>query len=239
MSVLAVSHRRAAESHGGVMIRTVAVSVLVLSLWLGGAAVVAAGPAWDGPDAKLYELTENMSIGPDGDGIVSRLATAALQGTAKLGTPLCPAAVLITNPRAQTCTVTAIGSDSIDLSTGKGKVWGSYAVVVQGDNPVDGPEYVVQTGSFQGDIDLSPTAGGVPLGWITNGVFTIDGVEGQIPFSGTFRLPFSMAAKGKIERPRRGRDAFYLGDDGRPFPVWRNERSLDYPTVRFEVRFAN
>ena len=40
-------------------------------------------------DAKLYEVTENMSL----DNLsmpTLRTATAALQGTAKLGSPLCP-----------------------------------------------------------------------------------------------------------------------------------------------------
>jgi hypothetical protein len=125
----------------------------------------------------------------------------------------------------------------VSLVTGTGKIWGSWATVVQFDNPVDAPEATVMTGTFEGEIDLSRVLAKVaPLGYVTNGVFTIDGTDAQYSFSGTFRLPFT------IERGRRGRvderrNAYYLADDGRPFHVKHNERALGWPLVRFEVDF--
>lgn len=197
------------------------------------------GPSVAGAQqAILYEVTENMSLAPEG-GFTHRLATAALQGWAKVGTPLCPLEVLVTNPRAQTCTITAVGNDDVSAVTGTGTVSGSYAVVVQGDNPVDGPEFVVQTGKFTGTMDLSPALLGLaPLGYISNGQFTIDQVPGfAIPFTGTFRLPYALSRKGHERKARLGEDAYYLSDAFRPFEVGKNERSLGWPTVRFEVTF--
>lgn len=195
------------------------------------------------PDALLYELTENMTLDPlPPDVPLARKALAALQGSSRVGTPLCPDAVLVTNPRAQTCTITALGQDDISTVTGLGTLAGTWATVVQGDNPVDGPEFVVLTGSFAGTIDLSPTLAGVPLGSIA-GDMLVDanpfGVPaGPYPFTGTFRLPFSKGKDGRASRAARGRDAFYLGDSGRPFPVKKDEHSLGVPTVRLEIQFV-
>ncbi|MBI2218374.1 MAG: hypothetical protein HYU51_13865 [Candidatus Rokubacteria bacterium] len=206
----------------------------------------------------LYELTENaayfdMAGNPTGDPakVVRRTATAQLQGYAALGTVLCPAGVLITNPKAQTCTITATGEDDVNVLFNdawgvigfEGTVGGTYAVVIDGDNPVDSPEAVVQVGRFWGKIDLSPTLVGIPLGVITGGTVTVDysvvpGLAGaEAPFTGTFRMPFGKDASGEKIKPRRGKDAFYLDDNHQPFPVGKDERALGYPTVRFEVNF--
>lgn len=204
----------------------------------------------------LYELTENMSLlCEDGQTVFTgqncgprfRFATAQLQGQAAVDSRLCPPLVSVLSPGAKTCTVTATGNDLVqlvlDLVTGEvlgaglGTVWGTYAAVIQGDNAVDSPELVVQTGSFSGDIDLSPTVNGIPLGTITNGTFKIDSTEEEFSFTGTFRLPFAMSADGKKVKPVPGKDAFYLGDDGSLIKVKQNERALGFPTVRFEVNF--
>lgn len=213
-------------------------SLSVLSLLVFAVGLLVGPGVAGAQQAVLYELTENMSIAPDG-GVLHRLATAALQGWAKVGTPLCPVEVLITNPRAQTCTVTAVGSDDVSVVTGTGTVSGTYAVVVQGDNAVDSPEYVVQTGTFSGTMDLSPAVLGLaPLGYISNGQFTIDGYPGfTIPFTGTFRLPFALSQKGEKKKAGPHGDSFYLSDAFQKFPVKHNERSLGWPTVRFEVTF--
>src|SRR5713101_1310119 len=89
-------------------------------------------------DATLYELTENMKLlGKDSS---LRRATSELMGTANVGTPLCPyALVAIVNPGAKTCTINATGSDNISRTTGLGKFGGTFTVVVQDDNPVDSP----------------------------------------------------------------------------------------------------
>jgi hypothetical protein len=187
-------------------------------------------------EAMLYELTENVTITESG-GVYGRHAYAALQGWAKVGTPICPYELMFKNPRKYRCTVTAVGTDDVNALTGKGTIAGTWATVIQFDNPVDAPEATVLTGTFKGEIDLSLALGKVaPLGYVSNGVFTIDGSDVQYSFSGTFRLPFT------IEHGRRGRanderSAYYLADDGRPFHVKKNERALGWPLVRFEVDF--
>jgi len=202
--------------------------------------------AKDDPDTVLYEVTEDMylkdaagnlvaSVVPDG----RRTAVAQLAGWAKVGTPLCPWSVLSLTPGAKRCTVNATGADDLSLTTGTGSLGGTFAVVVQDDNLVDAPEFVVMTGTFAGDADLSLSlAGQAPIGFIKNGVATIDGTsEASFKFTGTFRLPFALDAHGKHHKPRPDRDAFYLNDHERPVEVKDNERSLGWPTVRLEIDF--
>ena len=193
-----------------------------------------------GAEAVLYEVTENMYLLDDQGNVVlpeaatRRMADASLYGWAKIGNLLCPAAVLITNPRAETCTVTADGIDNLSLLTGKGAVSGTYAVVVQDDNAIDAPEYVVMNGAFQGDMDLSIR----PLGKVV-GTFTPAGSPVSVKFCGTFRLPFSISRAGKRELPKRNVDAFYLADDGQSLiRVQKAELSLGMATVRLELNFG-
>jgi hypothetical protein len=187
-------------------------------------------------EAVLYELTENAQLGMSG-GLYGRHAYAALQGWAKVGTPVCPPAVLSLSPNTQACTITAVGTDNVDVYTGKGTISGRWATVVQFDNPVDAPEYTVMTGSFSGDIDLSLALARVaPLGFVTNARFSVDGSEDAYAFAGVFRLPFAVKS-GKRVNAKQRHDAFYLADDGTSFPVKMDERALGWPTVRFEVRF--
>lgn len=187
-------------------------------------------------EAMLYELTENVTITDDG-GVYGRHAFAALQGWAKVGTPICPYELMFKNPRKYRCTVTAIGSDTVSVLTGKGTISGTWATVIQFDNPVDAPEATVMTGTFKGEIDLSPALAKVaPLGYVSNGVFTIDGSDVEYRFAGTFRLPFTIE-HGRRRRVDDSRDAYYLADDGKPFHVKKNERALGWPLVRFEVDF--
>lgn len=199
-----------------------------------------------GPDATLYEVTENMYfydangvlIPPDKilGGLVmpaSRVADATLMGTAALGTPLCPSMLLVTNPKAKTCTVTAAGQDNISLANGRGTVSGTYAVVLNIDNPTDAAEYVVQTGTFVGEMDLSMR----PLGTV-KGTFTPTATNQKVEFSGTFRLPFTVDVTGGKHEARRGRAAYYLADDGKTLiPVRHSELSLGTPLVRLELTF--
>src|SRR5262245_15029562 len=198
------------------------------------------------PDAVLYEVTEDMYLkDANGNFVTSvvaggrRSAVAQLSGWAKVGTPLCPHSVLAMNPKAKKCTLNATGADDLSLDTGKGTVSGAYSVVVQGDNNVDAPEFVVMTGTFKGDADLSLSMSRqAPLGFITNGIATIDGRPGaEFKFTGTFRLPFGLDSVGRQHRAQRDLDAYYLGDDGKPKKVKDNERSLGAPTVRLEIDF--
>jgi len=197
------------------------------------------------PDAVLYEVTEDMILmdasgarvaGPVPNG--RRSAVAQLTGWAKVGTPLCPLWVTWINPALKQCTLNASGADNLGLATGTGTVGGTWAVVVQGDNSVDAPEFVILTGTFNGAADLSKAFANVaPLGYITNGVGKIDQTGATFTFTGTFRLPFSIDTTGKSHRSFRSSSAYYLGDDGKPFSVKKNEKSIGFPTVRLEINF--
>jgi hypothetical protein len=232
-------------------------------------------------DATLYELSEEMMVDNDG----YRRATSSFQGTAALGTPLCPqilATLLASgaNPvHVTSCTVTGVGSDKVDVATdpygrplrptfGSGRLWGTFAIVVNADNMVDAPEYVVMTGKFGGDMLLTApaefkgkkqTAGPATQRIVmANGLFTPDNILGWKPeqlaaamqapvealgiasakFSGVFRLPFSVS-RGQKDKPRRdGGDAYYLGDTDQLIKVHKDEKALGYPTVRIEVNFG-
>jgi hypothetical protein len=201
--------------------------------------------SWKSPDAVLYEVTEDMYLRDTTGNFVSspvaggsRTAVAQLSGWAKVGTPLCPSWVLSINPQLKQCTVNANGADNLSLATGKGTVSGKFAVVVQGDNSVDAPEFVIMSGCFNGNADLSKAfSGTAPLGYITTGTGTIDQGGAQFQFTATFRLPFSIDTVGKNHKARRSSNAYYLGDDGKPFPVKKNEKSIGFPTVRLELNF--
>jgi hypothetical protein len=195
-----------------------------------------------GVDAVLYEVTENMYlldaagnvVGPDE--AVFRRAQASLVGWARLGSPLCPAKQMVTKGvHFKTCSITADGLDNISLTTGRGTVDGSFAVVVQDDNAVDAPEFVVMNGLFRGNMDLSMR----PLGTVVgNFIPSTTGVA--VPFCGTFRLPFAVEFDGQRSNPRRGTPAYYLADDGHTvFPALAEEKSLRMPTVRLELKFGN
>ena len=197
-------------------------------------------------DATLYELSEEMMVDNDG----YRRATSSFQGTAALGTPLCPqilATLLASGAhpiQVTSCTVSGVGTDKIDIATssdgrplratfGSGRLWGTFAVVVNADNIVDAPEYVVMTGTFGGDMFLTApaefkgkkqTAGGPATQRIVmaNGVFTPENILGwkpqylaeamQAPVdalgvgSAKFSGVFRLPfslAKGQKEKPRR------------------------------------
>jgi hypothetical protein len=213
-----------------------------------------------GPEvgAVLYEVVEDAKFF-DGNGqptavrnsVVRRTANAWLSGWAELGTPLCPSEMLVVYPKAKRCALIAVGQDDIRIAvqnldplviTFTGEVKGDFEVVLQGDNPSDAPEAAVGIGSFKGEGDLSPALVDVPLGSISGGTGTVSfplfGVI-NVPFrfTGTFRLPFSMAQDGSKGSPRPGRAAFYLNDDGHPTPVRQDERSIGWPTVRLEIKF--
>jgi hypothetical protein len=225
--------------------------LLFVLMW--GPAPALAVSDYDHPDLVLYEVTEDMYlVARDGKSetyvtdvtrATNRQAVAQLSGTAKLGTPLCPKWVKQIAPKAKSCTVNAKGADDLSLTgltAGKGTLKGVYAVVVQGDNKVDAPEFVIMTGSFTGDADLSLSmAGQAPIGFITNGVGTIDGYDGAtFTFSGTFRLPFAFDEYGRSRwGGRYYGDAYYLGDDRQPVRVKNSERSLGWPTVRLDIEF--
>jgi len=184
-------------------------------------------------DATLYELTENMKlVGKDSP---RRRATSELMGTANVGNPLCPAAlVAMVSPGATTCTINATGSDNISLRTGLGKFSGTFTVVVQGDNPVDSPEFVVAKGKFTGKMDFSPAIlNQTPYGTVVGTLTPNDG-DRKVPFTGIFFLPFEFPGDPSMT-------AYYLDfnplNPYRVVPVADNQRALGYPTVKFEITF--
>ncbi|OGK99734.1 MAG: hypothetical protein A3E31_04980 [Candidatus Rokubacteria bacterium RIFCSPHIGHO2_12_FULL_73_22] len=200
------------------------------------------------PDAVLYEATEDMYLldaagNPTGDlsAAVARYATSALSGSAEFGSPLCPVEFLVVYPKAKRCAVNARGQNLISLVDGTGPFWGDFVVVIQGDNPTDAPEAVVGVGAFQGQGSLAPVFQGVPLGSLAaQGTVSFPAlgiVNSPFSFSGTFRLPFSVAKDGSHERAWVNRGAFYLNDQNKKSPVRHNERSLGWPTVRLDVEF--
>ena len=208
--------------------------------------------------ARLYEMTENMRITSQGE-LKQRRATSELIGTADVGTPLCPQAlVAAVNPRAKACTINATGSDSINLATGFGDFSGTFTVVIPGDNPVDSPEWIVLTGSFKGKMDFSPAILlGVPLGHVTGTLQTKsarhgDRNGGAFPFTGTFRLPFVLpvpdqALFGNAPLPltpmdryditRTTRPLYLLDDMANVMPVQASEFGAGWATVKFEINF--
>jgi hypothetical protein len=170
---------------------------MVAIMGLIGAAVTGAPNVANAGGATLYELTENMKlVQRDRDhknrhrfpAVARRIASAAIAGFAEPGTPLCP------EPEFQTgltCFVNVLGSDNISLLTGLGSLQGQFQTVVQGDNPVDGPEAVVLKGQFQGRMDFSPAIlDQIPFGTVT-GKVTAQGSRRSTPFTGVFRLPFA------------------------------------------------
>jgi hypothetical protein len=190
------------------------------------------------PDAVLYELVEHAELGRG-----FRTATSALEGWARPGSPLCPTGLqeyakavfamaeirVKVSPR---CRVVATGNSTIDLSNGRGHIDGSFWVVVNSDatNLTDAQELVVMTGDFAADVQVAPD------------LLTIDILPGSTfkptrailafpvpdvaPFTGTFRLPFTVH-----------HTAVYQSERGTPVPVLPNERALGDPTVRVEVHF--
>jgi len=198
-------------------------------------AVLVAAPAlatdWD---AVFYELTENMTF----DG-TARTGSGALAGEAKVGTPLCPAAMmnaLVSSGYIATtepCYVTAYGTDSLTIK-GSGTLKADIAVKVQGDNPVDAPELVVMTGTLTGGMQVADEQMRLIAIW---GTFKVDGQDVSTPFTGMVRLPFINDEQGRHRRPRRLERAFYLEDDGRMERVQKDEESVGWPAARFELTF--
>jgi hypothetical protein len=189
-------------------------------------------------DATLYEVTETVRFDPvDGVTVTVRDAIATLLGSANIGTPLCPATILVATPSARACTIIGQGQDAVSLLTGQGPVWGTFAVVVEapGNSSVHIPDLPVLTGTFSGSVDLSTA----PLGSLNGGTLTIDQTGQTVGFSGTFRLPFAIDNAGYATHAQGGFvAAYYLADDQTLMWVTPYERALGFPLVRLEIHFA-
>jgi hypothetical protein len=239
---------------------------IVAILGLIGVAVTGAPCVASAGGATLYELTENMKLvqrkSRHSQPIGRRIATAAITGTAQPGTPLCP---VVDFQSGDTCAVNVLGTDNISLTTGLGMLQGEFQTVIQGDNPVDGPEAVVLKGEFRGQMDFSPAIlHQVPFGTVT-GKVTANGTRKAGNFTGVFRLPFAgdveVEVAPNVKMTLRqifcplsplpntnavlygGVDLAYLDFDdtnapnGHCLDIQPNELSLGVPLVRFDVRF--
>jgi hypothetical protein len=168
-------------------------------LGLLGVAVAGAPTLASAGGATLYELTENMKVlqrNPNRPAVARRVATSAITGVAEVGTPLCPIPEFQSG--AKGCAVNVLGSDNVSLLTGLGVLQGDFATVVQGDNPVDGPEAVVLKGEFTGQMDFSPAIlHQVPFGTVVGKVRPARGR--RTDFTGVFRLPFAGNAETAVE----------------------------------------
>lgn len=111
--------------------------------------------------ARLYELVENL------DGVTlqttgHRISNWTAQGTADAGSPFCPLEAL--PPGASSCTITAFGTDDIDLTAVQqgvvnvGTVWANIVAVANQDNVVDAPEVASFSGQITGRITIQAAA---------------------------------------------------------------------------------
>ena len=117
------------------------------------------------PQAVLYEIVENM----DTVALLTtnhRLSYWTAQGTAVVGSPFCPESIV---PRGvSSCTITAFGSDDIDLNALTthyviGKVWANVVAVANEDNATDAAEVATFSGQITGDIVIVPPGGVGPV----------------------------------------------------------------------------
>jgi hypothetical protein len=172
---------------------------VVAMLGVLGAAVVGTPALAGAGSATLYELTENMKVvqkNTQHNSTGRRVATSALTGVAQPGTPLCPSEKFKSGPAG--CAVNVLGSDNISLATGLGTLSGSFATVIQGDNPVDGPEAIVLRGEFKGQMDFSPAIlHQIPFGTVVGKVRPEWGRATE--FTGIFRLPFAGNVETEVE----------------------------------------
>jgi hypothetical protein len=223
-------------------------ALLAFALTLIAASPASAQSPTSAPDGVLYEVAEAIQfVDASGKPVTDpahaayRQAAATLQGWARIGTPPCPTTVRTLKPNAQACLIVAYGTDKLDVrptspNLWKGSVLGTYAIVVQDDNAVDGAELVIQTGTFQAQMDLSSR----PLGHVS-GTFQPCKLTQKCaaqPFTGRFRLPFAIEADTLVENPKIPA-AYYLEDDGATaVPVDLMELALGIPTVKLELHFA-
>jgi len=238
-------------------------------LGLLGVAVIGAPAMASAGGATLYELTENMKLVQrshrHGTPVARRVATSAITGVAEVGTPLCPSSDFESGPAG--CAVNVLGSDNVSLVTGLGTLTGNFTTVVQGDNPVDGPEAVVLRGEFNGQMDFSPAIlHQVPFGTVV-GKVKVNHARRRTDFTGVFRLPFAGNFEMEVApgfkmtlrqifcpatpNPNPFTDVLYGGIDlvyldnveaattpaGRCLDIQPNELSLGAPLVRFDISF--
>jgi len=220
--------------------KTCAIALLVMTWMLGPALASseAGGFRPSGHDVVLYELNEEVRFTVD-NGRTHREASSGLEGKARVGTPLCPQALMqhaeqlfsarqrrVKDPSR--CAVVAFGNSDLDVTDRrdvKGTIDGQIFVVVNSEltNLTDAPELVVMSGTFNGSVVVKDAA----IITITEATVTGDGFcPAGCAFTGKFRQPFTV-----------NRVAVYKKDNGYLVPVLPDERALGDPTVRLEITF--
>jgi len=234
------------------MFRTLAVSA-VLGLVVTATPVWAqvAPPAAASAHATFYEVTENMRLIARKK--QRRVAQAALVGTAQIGTPFCPTSLVrAVSATAESCILNANGEDDISLVTGLGSFDAKLTIVVQGDNPVDPPEFVIGKFRASGQMTFAPAIiDGLPYGTITGRTHMIGSDDPPARFVGVFRLPFLGSPETRAAlcpltpnpNPNMAQDLAYVDSgstgalNGVCLDIKQNEMSLGFPIVRFDLWF--
>jgi hypothetical protein len=201
--------------------------------------------------ATFYEVTENMRLIARKK--PRRVAQAALVGTAQIGTPFCPTTLVrAVSATAQTCMLNANGEDDINLVTGLGTFDAKLTIVVQGDNAVDPPEYVIAKLRASGQMSFAPAVlNGLPYGTITGRTHIVGSDDPPSRFVGVFRLPFLGSPETRAAlcpltpnaNPLMAQDLAYVDSGstgvltGMCLNIKPNELSLGFPAVRFDIWF--
>jgi hypothetical protein len=187
------------ESERDQEIEMTSMTRVIAMLGVMGVTVVGAPALATAGTATFYELTENMKLvrkNNTNNPVGRRISISALTGVAKPGTPLCANVDLASGPAG--CAVNALGSDNVSLESGLGTLSGNFATVIQGDNPVDGPEAIVLRGEFKGQMDFSPAIlHQIPFGTVVGKVRPEWGRATE--FTGIFRLPFAGNVETEVE----------------------------------------
>lgn len=224
-------------------VRSVSLWALCIAVALVGVPGLAAAQ-----NAVLYEVTETMKI-KGSPKPATRNATATLMGAVQAGTSICPAE-LASALGIPTCGLVALATDSLSLLTGKGPVNGRFSVVIQGDNPVDGPELTIFRGNLRGTIDLSLALNGIaPMGhlqgeWWGRGErgSPLEGLRVGGTLAGTFRLPYIATVPANCLQTRTAcawvSKPSYVTDLGLLEDLVPSEYSLGVPVVRLELTFT-
>ena len=229
---------------------------LVLVTGLPAPAAAQAAPA------VLYEFVENLDEVVLATGV--RVSHWTAQGTAQLGTAFCPSATFTTNC---TITAFGMDSLSLSTFSGTvwaniavvanddnvvdgpegvrftGQVTGNLTIFPMGTPPMVTPHL------NKNKVAFGPT---LPLIYVTGAKFFPDATPtirtsppSPLPMTGstanlhsTFRLPFQVAKNGAHVKPERGKNAFYLADDGSLIKVDKqNEFALGFALLRAEIFF--
>ena len=201
--------------------------------------------------ATFYEVTENMRLIARKK--PRRVAQAALVGTAQIGTPFCPTALVrAISATAQTCMLNANGEDDINLATGLGTFDAKLTIVVQGDNAIDPPEYVIAKLRASGQMNFAAALlNGLPYGTITGRTHIVGSDDPPAKFVGVFRLPFlgsqetraALCPLTPAPNPGMVQDLAYVDSGptgaltGSCLNIQPSELSLGFPAVRFDIWF--